>query len=237
MKPTLEQEKVITTENQTLIVEAGAGTGKTWALVGRFIHLLEKHHDWPLESMIAITFTDKAAREMRTRVRQAIDRLAQNAPSDSFWHEHRRNLDRLQISTIHSLCSRILRENAIAAQIDPKFDVLDETQSILLKETAVRETVKTMVTEEHPSLELLESLTVRDLQTEMLNLLSQRGILGFLFDRLPDEEGLLQCVARRSSRDAHSPMATTLSEKIILSLNCTERNPRCRILLIQPINW
>ena len=49
MKPTPEQRKVIETENQTLIVEAGAGTGKTWALVGRFIDLLEVHPDWPLE--------------------------------------------------------------------------------------------------------------------------------------------------------------------------------------------
>ena len=191
MKPTPEQEKVITTEKQTLIVEAGAGTGKTWALVGRFIHLLEVHPDWPLESVIAITFTDKAAREMRSRVRSSIEERAQSAPPDSYWHEHRRNLNQLQISTIHSLCSRILRENAIAAQIDPKFEVLDETQSDLLKETAVRETIKTMVEEKHPSLELLESLTVRDLETEMLKLLSQRGVLGVLFKELPDEESLL----------------------------------------------
>jgi ATP-dependent helicase/nuclease subunit A len=191
MKPTLEQQNVITTENQTLIVEAGAGTGKTWALVGRFIHLLEAHPDWPLESMIAITFTIKAAREMHARVRRAIEARAQSAPSGSYWHEHRRNLDKLQISTIHGLCSRILRENAIAAQIDPKFEVVDEAQADLLKETAVRETVRDMVEERHPSLALLESLTVRDLQTEMLNLLSQRGILGLLFEELPDEEGLL----------------------------------------------
>lgn len=214
MKPTLEQQKVIETENQTLIVEAGAGTGKTWALVGRFIHLLEVHPDWPLESMIAITFTDKAAREMRSRVREAIEERAQNAPPNSHWQEHRRNLDQLQISTVHSLCSRILRENAIAAQIDPKFEVLDETQADLLKETAVRETVKRMVEERHPSLVLLESLTVRDLQTEMLNLLSQRGILGLLFEGLPDEAGLL-----RTWREGLEEMRTALWQDQVSEYN------------------
>jgi len=214
MKPTLEQQKVIETEKQTLIVEAGAGTGKTWALVGRFIHMLDFHPDWPLESMIAITFTDKAAREMRSRVRQAIEERAQNAPPNSHWQEHRRNLDQLQISTIHSLCSRILRENAIAAQIDPKFEVLDETQADLIKETAVRETVKCMVEEKHPSLKLLHSLTVRDLQTEMLNMLSQRGILGLLFKELPDEEGLL-----RAWREGLEEMRTALWQEQVSENN------------------
>ncbi len=192
MKPTSEQTRVIETEGQALFVEAGAGTGKTWSLVERFIHLLETRPDWTLDSIIAITFTIKSAREMRSRVRKAIEQKALKDPSDSIWQTHRRNLDRIQISTIHSFCTRILRENAIAAQIDPKFEVLDETQAGLLREKAVREAIKKLVDTHHPALEILDSLTVSDLQGEMINLISERGILRRLFDGLPDVSQLLE---------------------------------------------
>ena len=70
---TPEQEAAITTEGRALLVEAGAGTGKTWVLVRRFIHLLDRHPDWPLDSIVAITFTEKATREMRSRMRAAVE--------------------------------------------------------------------------------------------------------------------------------------------------------------------
>ena len=76
LKPTSEQSRAIETEDQPLIVEAGAGTGKTWVLVERFLHLLSKHPDWPLESIVAITFTEKATREMRSRIRSTIEKRA-----------------------------------------------------------------------------------------------------------------------------------------------------------------
>ena len=71
--PTKEQLVAIQTQDRSLAVEAGAGTGKTWVLVERFVHLLETHPDWPLDALVAITFTEKAAREMRDRVRRAIE--------------------------------------------------------------------------------------------------------------------------------------------------------------------
>ena len=64
MNLTLQQQLAITTEGRALLVEAGAGTGKTSVLTKRFLHLLDRHPDWPLESIIAITFTEKATREM-----------------------------------------------------------------------------------------------------------------------------------------------------------------------------
>ena len=85
MNPTPEQRLAIETQDRALVVEAGAGTGKTWVLVQRFMHLLETHPDWALESIIAITFTEKAAREMRTRLRQAIEDKARTSLDNSSW--------------------------------------------------------------------------------------------------------------------------------------------------------
>jgi len=191
MNPTTEQRTAITTQDRALVVEAGAGTGKTWVLVQRFLHLLETHPEWPLDSIIAITFTEKAAREMRTRIRLAIEAKALENPGNSYWGDHRLNLDRMQVSTIHSLCSRILRENAIAAEIDPQFQVLDEKEADLLKEEAIRETIKALDGEHHPALELLASLRVYDLREEMGSMLSKRGTLNQLFADLDEPDVLL----------------------------------------------
>jgi len=74
------------TATGNLVVTAGAGSGKTRTLVGRYLALLET--GVPLRGIIAITFTEKAAREMRTRIRQAITSwLAQNPPQRAFWEE------------------------------------------------------------------------------------------------------------------------------------------------------
>ena len=195
MNPTPGQRLAIETQDRALVVEAGAGTGKTWVLVQRFMHLLENQPDWPLDSILAITFTEKAAREMRTRLRQAIEDKAREEAEPhkmgTHWQDHRLNLDRLKVSTIHSLCAHILRENAIAAEIDPRFQVLDEQEAELLKEEAIRGTILALDEENHPALELLASLRVFDLRGEMESMLGKRGTLHQLFTNLEQPEVLL----------------------------------------------
>jgi ATP-dependent helicase/nuclease subunit A len=190
-EPTPEQEAAITTEGRALLVEAGAGTGKTWVLVQRFIHLLDRHPNWPLDSIVAITFTEKATREMRSRIRAAVEDQAGKSPPGSHWRRRVLELERLQVATIHGLCARILRENAITAGIDPHFAVLDQQDADLLKEDAVRQTLAELVEQDSPALELLAVLQVRDLRDEMLSLLGKRGTVGRLFNVLPDERALL----------------------------------------------
>lgn len=191
MNPTDEQRLAVETHDRALLVEAGAGTGKTWVLVQRFLHLLAAHPAWPLESLIAITFTEKAAREMRTRLRAEIERKAQADSENSLWQTHRRALDRLQVSTVHSLCARLLRENALAAALDPRFQVLDEQAADLLKEEAIRQTLQVLDTHDHAALDLLGSLRVRDLRDEMASMLGKRGTMHELFRKLPEPEALL----------------------------------------------
>ena len=65
-KATEQQIAAIETLDRALVVDAGAGTGKTWVLVSRYLHQLDEHPEWPIDSIVAITFTEKAAREMRS---------------------------------------------------------------------------------------------------------------------------------------------------------------------------
>lgn len=137
--PSLEQAEAILASAGDVLITAGAGTGKTLTLVGRYLYLLDKQH--PLRSLVAITFTRKAAREMRNRIRQdVLDHLAALPPADpgrARWQEILTELDGARIGTIHSFCGDLLRSHPVEANLDPRFDVLDEGQTALLRAEAV----------------------------------------------------------------------------------------------------
>jgi ATP-dependent helicase/nuclease subunit A len=117
---TPEQRRAVERRDGSLLVRAGAGTGKTTVLVERFV-LAVTEDGVEVEQVLAITFTEKAAAEMRSRVRSrflALGRREDARAAESAW-----------ISTIHGLCARILRAHALSAGIDPAFRVLDELEA------------------------------------------------------------------------------------------------------------
>jgi ATP-dependent exoDNAse (exonuclease V) beta subunit len=105
-------------------VSAGAGTGKTTVLVERFARaVLEDGLD--VDSLLVITFTERAAGELRARIRERL--VEAGRP------ELARDLDAAWISTIHGFCRRLLAAYPLAAGIDPRFRVLDESQARVLQ--------------------------------------------------------------------------------------------------------
>src|SRR6267378_4593054 len=110
------------------VIQAGAGTGKTHRLVELCIELLGGSEPLPPARLCAVTFTEKAAAELKGRIRSRVDVLAEREP---LWRRVRRDLGLAQIGTIHSLCGQILRRHAAAAGVDPGFTVLDEEQGRL----------------------------------------------------------------------------------------------------------
>lgn len=123
----------------TLVVEAAAGTGKTTMLVARIIALVQTGRT-TLERIIAVTFTDKAAGEMKLRLREEVERARRAEGTDE---AARANLDRAlkelevaRISTIHGLCADLLRERPVEAEVDPLFEVGSETRALRLYDQA-----------------------------------------------------------------------------------------------------
>ncbi|MBX3063110.1 MAG: UvrD-helicase domain-containing protein [Anaerolineae bacterium] len=154
------QREAIYTHDRNLIVVAGAGSGKTRVLVERYLALLDVHPDWALSSLVAITFTQKAAREMRDRVRHEIEQRInytdpRNADLLRVWRERQAALSSARIGTIHSLCTAILRANAAEMGIDPAFAVLDEVESAILADEAVEEALAQMIEQDNPAAQLL----------------------------------------------------------------------------------
>ncbi|GIK40341.1 MAG: hypothetical protein BroJett011_41740 [Chloroflexota bacterium] len=142
LSPSREQEPAINERGRDVVVTAGAGTGKTRTLVARYLALL--HEELPLRSIVAITFTKKAAREMRNRLRDTIRLYLESSDlTDEHeqlrWGMHYSDLDAARVSTIHSLCTEILRAHPAEAGVDPRFEVLDEGQTNVLREQVVDE--------------------------------------------------------------------------------------------------
>ncbi|HET9476001.1 MAG TPA: UvrD-helicase domain-containing protein [Dehalococcoidia bacterium] len=110
--------------NQTLFVEAGAGTGKTYALVSRVVATVLSGQS--IDRIAAITFTERAAAELKDRVRQGLEKCLREQPET---RDHTapalESLDRAQISTIHSFCQELLHLFAAEAGVDPSFEVQD----------------------------------------------------------------------------------------------------------------
>jgi ATP-dependent exoDNAse (exonuclease V) beta subunit len=107
-----------------VFVSAGAGTGKTTVLVERFVRAVcEEGLD--VESVLVITYTRKAAGELRSRIRAALH--ARGRPDLA------RRLDGAWISTIHGFCSRLLRTHPFAVGIDPRFRELDDEQGMVIR--------------------------------------------------------------------------------------------------------
>ena len=134
VKETADQLRAITAVGQHICVDAGAGSGKTRVLVDRMIHLVERKRA-TLSEIAAITFTDKAAAEMKDRFRKVCRERADTTDAQTMtrWRNVEKEILSARIGTIHSFCGGILRENALALGLDPEFKVLDEAEASLLR--------------------------------------------------------------------------------------------------------
>lgn len=110
---------------------AGAGTGKTSVLVHRYLGIIEQGRAG-VSGILALTFTEKAAAEMKIRVRRAIDDKISDAASKEQlldWEKVLEDFREPRISTFHALCASMLREFPVRAGVDPAFKVLDESET------------------------------------------------------------------------------------------------------------
>ncbi|WP_455999890.1 UvrD-helicase domain-containing protein [Phascolarctobacterium succinatutens] len=131
-KPTPEQATAINMIKSNVSLLAGAGSGKTYVLMKRFVQILRSDLSVNPTNIVAITFTRKAAAEIKGRVRQAVSECVEQAQTDlerMRWQEHLQKVESAPISTIHGLCSRILKDNPVETQLDPDFTILEDFEA------------------------------------------------------------------------------------------------------------
>jgi ATP-dependent helicase/nuclease subunit A len=169
-----EQRRAITTVGKNLCVAAGAGSGKTTVLVERYLFLLEKA-GMETKEIVAITFTEKAANQMKEKIRSKM-RERMNSATDlrerETWERRYREIGSAPIHTIHGFCTRILREKAVEAGIDPHFATLDDIETVLLIHKTVADFVNERLNEGSDDIILLLTAyglgKTRELLTELL---------------------------------------------------------------------
>ena len=125
------RERIRNSLDETLIVEAAAGTGKTTELVRRIAAVLQTGRT-TVDRVVAVTFTRKAAGELRLRLRLELDSARATASSSAEianLEDALKRLEEARIGTIHSFCAEILRQRPVEARIPPGFEELDEAQA------------------------------------------------------------------------------------------------------------
>jgi ATP-dependent helicase/nuclease subunit A len=139
---TPQQRRAVEHRGSSVVLASGAGCGKTHVLTARYLsHLTLDAAE--VGQVVAITFTDRAAREMRDRIRAAVARLPDPA-------SHLRDLETAPVDTIHGFCGNLLRQYAVPAGLDPQFDVLDDVLSANLRTDALRECLQRLLAAEKP---------------------------------------------------------------------------------------
>jgi ATP-dependent helicase/nuclease subunit A len=158
--PDHTDRELITSELETtMLVEAAAGTGKTTAMIARMVALLAAGK-CRTETLAAVTFTRKAAAELRARFQVALEKAVATAqePSRTRLEEAVTSVERCFIGTIHSFCARLLRERPVEAGVDVGFQEMDEQGDARLRQQAWDQYVATLLATDAPILAELESL-------------------------------------------------------------------------------
>ena len=139
--PDDEARRFAVDPSNNVVLEASAGTGKTSVLVARYVNLLRAGVD--PANILAITFTRKAAAEMRERIVRELRKAAELSASDrALWDTLRDRLGEIAISTIDAFCLSLLREFPLEADVDPGFDMADETEVPRLIEESLDESLR-----------------------------------------------------------------------------------------------
>ncbi|WP_292368537.1 UvrD-helicase domain-containing protein [Methanoregula sp. UBA64] len=169
MTATGRQNDAITHHDRSMVVTAGAGTGKTYVLVRKYIDLLMSR-GIAVPEILALTFTDKAAAEMKERIRKEI--LIHEGPQ---WEKAAEDFMIAPVQTFHSFCAQVLREFPIEAGLEPGFVVLDEQQVSRIHAQACEDLFHTR--QEGPAHDaLVRVLSITDQYT-------LRSILASLYER------------------------------------------------------
>ncbi len=176
-----EQAAAITRDGH-VFVSAGAGTGKTAVLVERVLRRIDAGTS--LDAILVITFTDRAASELKARIREALELRGD--------FDHARAVDSAWISTIHRFCTRILRAHAIAAGLDPQFSVTDDVGARILQSEAFDSALERFLSLDGPvgsrRLDLLAAYSRRRLRELLLEAYERLRSAGRPLELVPHAE-------------------------------------------------
>ncbi|MGI8802793.1 MAG: UvrD-helicase domain-containing protein, partial [Solirubrobacteraceae bacterium] len=172
-----EQEEAVQRRRGALLLAANAGSGKTTVLVERFVRAVHEDGVSP-GRILAITFTERAAGELRARVRRRLHELGDRGAA--------RDTEAAFVSTIHGFCARLLRSHPLAAGLAPGFAVLDEGTAAGLRQEAYERALAAWLTDD-AALDVAAACGVDALGAAIAGVHDELRSLGRSRPRLPEE--------------------------------------------------
>lgn len=142
MEWTSDQKQAISLRGESLLVAAGAGSGKTAVLVERIVEMISGDDPIDIDSLLVVTFTKAAATEMRERISKRIAEKLGEDPSNKNLIRQMALLNRANIMTMHSFCNRVIVENFQSIDIDPENHLMDENETKLLMGEALNKVLE-----------------------------------------------------------------------------------------------
>ncbi|HET8639229.1 MAG TPA: UvrD-helicase domain-containing protein [Solirubrobacterales bacterium] len=205
--PTPEQAAAINLSGRDALLEAGAGAGKTGVMVDRYCRLVCEQH-MEADAILAITFTDKAAAELRQRIRAELTRRAEQGEERA--RELLGEIGGAWVTTIHGFCNRLLARHPVAVGIDPRFRVLDAPETARAAHEAFDEALEELLeagVEAHE--ELVATYGVEGLRAIVIDAYAELRSRGVADPRLPDPPAP---DAAEATRHAIETIEATLAE-------------------------
>jgi ATP-dependent helicase/nuclease subunit A len=178
LRLTEEQTRPLSVTGASVALESGAGCGKTTVLTGRYLRAVEEGP--PLRSIIALTFTNKAARELRKRIReQCRRRLVREGEDPRRWRSVLRGLEAAPIGTFHEFAAQWLRDHAVLAGIDPDFTIVDEAAAASIRDEALARALRGWLAECQPDLiDLAVEFGLTPVRQALSDLVTRRALGG-----------------------------------------------------------
>ncbi len=175
---TEEQERAVARRSEPLLLSAGAGSGKTSVLVERFVRAVRDDGVAP-GKILAITFTERAAGELRERVRARFLELGER--------EAARDTEAAFVGTFHGFCARLLRAHPLLAELDPDFEILEEALAARLRDSAFTLALRGFLAGAHPgrAVDLIAAYGVDRVRATIETVYAQLRSRGQRHPRLP----------------------------------------------------
>ena len=157
MKLDEQQKKAIEHPEQSMAISAGAGSGKTRVLVERYMEIILTGAA-TTDEILAITFTKKAAAELKSRVRERLIEVINDSASDTekeFAENALATIESAPVSTIHSFCQSVLKSYSLEAGLEPSFRVLESNESSIIADQVIRRVVSEFLRDDEESCKTL----------------------------------------------------------------------------------
>jgi ATP-dependent helicase/nuclease subunit A len=229
---TAEQLQAIDRREGDLLLDASAGSGKTSVLVERFVRaVLDDGVD--ASAILTITFTDKAAAELRDRIRKRLRELGADDAA--------RATEGAFISTIHAFCARVLRAHALAAGIDPSFVVLDRPEAERLADAAFDGALEDLAQNVPGGVELIAGYGPGQLRGAILGVYGELRSRGQMHPQLPSVPAATEISDARSELEQAAARAAAelgaIPNPAVRVAQALERLDRCSAVIATADPW